>query len=239
MIFVPKNQLGIQYMKTNMSTLSNVNTRRGGNTPPNAGFTPNVFPKAQSSQTGVSVKYAQDPNKQWFVLRATYNRENKAYQFITKDHTEVFLPTHYVQRLINGKRKRVIEPLLPQLIFVYSTRDKVETYVKNTSELSFLNYYYNHFKTEDNGNNPPLTISYNEMMNFINVVNVDDDHIMLVEPQQCHYKSGDNVQIVQGKFTGVKGRVARVSGQQRIVVEIEGLCLVATAYIPSAFIKSI
>lgn len=222
-----------------MNTLPNVNTRRGGTNSSHAGFTSNVSPEAQSSQTGVSVKYAQNPNKQWFVLRATYNRESKAYDFITKDETEAYLPTHYVHKIINGKRKRVIEPLLPQLIFVYSTKDKVETYVKNTPELSFLNYYYNHFKTENDGNNPPLTISHHEMMNFINVTSVEDDHIMLVEPQHCHYKSGDKVQIVKGKFAGIKGRIARISGQQRIVVEIEGLCLIATAYIPSAFIKAI
>lgn len=222
-----------------MNTLSNVNTRRGGTHSSHAGVTSNVSSEAQSLQTGVSVRYAEDPNKQWFVLRATYSRESKAYEFITKDQTEAFLPLHYVHKLIDGKKKRVLEPLLPQLIFVYSTHDKVETYVKNTPELSFLNYYYNHFKTEKGGNNPPLTINYHEMMNFINVTSIDDDHIMLVEPQQCHYKSGDKVQIIKGKFAGVKGRIARVSGQQRIVVEIEGLCLIATAYIPSAFIRAI
>ena len=45
--------------------------------------------------------------------------------------------------------------------------------------------------------------------------------------------------VTEGDFTGVEGRVARVSGQQRVVVEIEGLCIVTTAYIPSAFIEKI
>lgn len=47
------------------------------------------------------------------------------------------------------------------------------------------------------------------------------------------------VRVTEGDFTGVEGRVARVSGQQRVVVEIEGLCIVTTAYIPSAFIEKI
>ena len=34
-------------------------------------------------------------------------------------------------------------------------------------------------------------------------------------------------------------RVASVSGQQRVVVAIDGLCLVTTAYIPSAFIEKV
>lgn len=222
-----------------MSTLSNVDNRQGGINASNAGLISNVSPEAQGSSTGVSVRYAQDPNKQWFVLRATYHRENLAYDYITKDNTEVFLPTHYVHKLINGKQKRIVEPLLPQLVFVYATKDKVERYIKNTPRLSFLNYYYDHFQTGKDGKNPPLTIGYDEMINFIRMTNLDDDHIRVVEPQHCHFKSGDKVKIVKGKFAGVTGRIARIAGQQRIVVEIKGLCLVATAYIPTAFITSL
>ena len=50
---------------------------------------------------------------------------------------------------------------------------------------------------------------------------------MLVEPSQCHYKKGDIVKVIEGHFTGVVGRVARVAGQQRVVVEIDGLCTVS------------
>lgn len=60
-----------------------------------------------------------------------------------------------------------------------------------------------------------------------------------MDAKQCHYKNGNLVRIVEGKFKGVMRRVARVCGQQRVVVEVEGLCLVATAYVPSAFLEFI
>ena len=44
------------------------------------------------------------------------------------------------------------------------------------------------------------------------------------------------VKVIGGEFKGVTGRVARIAGQQRVVVEISGLCLVATAYIPNGFL---
>ena len=110
--------------------------------------------------------------------------------------------------------------------------------IKEHPEISYLRFYRN--KTKDlntqDGKHPPLTIEYHEMMNFIRTTSIDDEHIKLVDVKQCHYKSGDLVRIVDGKFKGVTGRVARVSGQQRVVVEVEGFCLVATAYVPSAFI---
>ena len=77
------------------------------------------------------------------------------------------------------------------------------------------------------------------MMNFIKATSIDDEHVRIVEPQACHYKSGSKVRIIEGKFKGVEGKVARVAGQQRVVVELHGLCLIATAYIPTAFITAI
>ena len=59
----------------------------------------------------------------------------------------------------------------------------------------------------------------------------------MVDTQQCHYKNGDRVRIIDGKFKGITGRVARISRQLRVVVDVEGLCLLVTAYIPSAFIE--
>ena len=39
--------------------------------------------------------------------------------------------------------------------------------------------------------------------------------------------------MTEGEFKYVHGRVARIAGQQRVVVELFEGCLVATAYIPT------
>ena len=77
------------------------------------------------------------------------------------------------------------------------------------------------------------------MINFIKATSTDSDHVRIVSSDQCHYKSGDMVRVIAGEFKGVIGKVARIAGQQRVVVDITGLCLVATAYIPSDFIETI
>lgn len=205
-----------------MDTLSNVNKKREDEViSQDVGFTSKVPLKKTDISGEVSVKYVPDVNKRWFVLRVTYGRERKAYDFIMNDHTEAYLP------------------MFPNFLFVYATPEKVEKYVKQTPELHYLTYYYNHFKVGEFGKNPPLTVGYNEMMNFIRVTSLNNEHVRLVESQHCHYKSGDKVRIVDGDFAGVEGRVARVAGQQWVVIELPGVCLVATAYIPTAFIKPI
>lgn len=182
-----------------------------------------------------------DSQKKWFVLRATYSRQKKAYDYIVNDgkqaDVEAYLPLHHVLKKINGRRKRVLEPYLPQLLFVHATAEQVKRWVEETPDLSFLTYYYNHFKQDEQGKNPPLVVPESSMKNFIRLTSIDNEHVKLVHPDQCHYKSGDMVRVIDGEFAGVEGKVARVSGQQRVVVEVEGVCLIATAYIPSAFLE--
>ena len=101
-----------------MNTLSNVNTRRGEPHPPTPDLSSVSSPENQSLLTGVSVKYALHPDKYWYVLRVTYNRVSRAYDILRKAGLEVYLPMHYVQKIIQDKKKRVLEPLLPNIIFV-------------------------------------------------------------------------------------------------------------------------
>ena len=84
-----------------------------------------------------------------------------------------------------------------------------------------------------------MTIPYEIMMNFIRLTGTESVHVRAVSEGQCRYKSGDMVRVTAGEFRGIIGRVARIAGQQRVVVEMKGLCLVATAYIPSDFIEKV
>jgi transcription antitermination factor NusG len=218
-------------------TLSNVNPYGEGMKSPDDGFTPTHSLDAEKH--GVSLDYDYNPTKKWYVLRATYGREKKAYDYIVNDGTIAYLPLRYVQKSIEGRKKRILAPLLPNILFVYSEKEKINEYLKQTPELSYLRYYYNHLETDANGVNPPMVVEYKEMNNFIEATNVDDEHLRVVNLSQCHFKSGDKVRVIEGAFRGVQGYVARVAGQQRVIVTIDGLCSIATAYIPSAFIEKI
>lgn len=126
-----------------------------------------------------------------------------------------------------------------QSLFVYTTREIANSIVKKKDEdTPILKYYLDKTRPkETNGKHPPLTIPFDAMTNFIKATSTESDHVRIVSNEQCHYKSGDIVNVIDGEFKGVTGRVARIAGQQRVVVEIAGLCMVATAYIPSAFLE--
>ena len=221
-----------------MNALINAHTHRGRNRSSYAGLTSNVLPEAQRSQTGVSSDYAQKANHEWFVLRITYNRIQKAHGIISASDIQSYMPMHYAIKKEIGKKKRILQPLLPNLLFVYATREAVNSIIKNKgAETSILKFYLDKTKPlEENGKHPPLKIPFAAMTNFIKATSTNNDHVRIVSSEQCHYKSGDIVKVIAGEFEGVTGKVARIAGQQRVVVEISGLCLVATAYIPTDFI---
>lgn len=223
-----------------MNALINAHTLRGRSRSPYAGLTSNVLPEAQRSHTGVSSDYVQKANHEWFVLRVTYNRTQKAHGIISTSDVQSYMPMHYViKNEIGKKKKRILQPLLPNLLFVYATREQANELVKKRNDKpSFIKYYLDKTKPlESNGKHPPLIIPFNSMINFIKVTSTNSEHVRTVTEQQCKHKSGDIVRIIEGEFKGVEGKIARIAGQQRVVVEIAGLCLVATAYIPTAFLE--
>ena len=222
-----------------MSTLSNVETGRGQAKPPGFRVAPETIPEAKSSQTGVSVRYVPAPDKSWYVFRASYGREDKASDYIVEDGTYVYIAKRYARKSVNGEQKKVLETLIPNLLFVYTTKEQADTYIKHTHFLSFLSFYLDHFKYDEKHNNPPLTVSCKEMENFIIATCNKSEHLKFVDEEQCHFKGGEIVKIVDGSFKGVEGRVARVAGQQRVIVTLSQVGLVSTAYVPTAFLSII
>ena len=225
--------------RSDLSTLSNVETGRGQANPPSFRVAPETIPEAKSSQTGVSVRYVPTPNKSWYVFRASYGREDKAFDYIVADGTYAYIAKRYAYKTVNGKQKKVLETLIPNLLFVYTTDEKASEYVKNTPPIFFLSYYYNHLELDESRKNPPLTISRKEMENFIIATCNQSEHLKFVTESQCHFKGGETVEVIDGMFKGVEGRVARVAGQQRVVISLTDVGLISTAYIPTAFIRHI
>lgn len=176
---------------------------------------------------------------QWYVMRVSYGRAEKANDMLMSKGIETFLPLHTIYKVINGKRTKRRVPLLPNFLFVHTTLQIIETLLKSVPTLSFIKFYFNHFETNDNGKNPPLVVPKKEMDNFIKLTDIDDEHIRVVDESQLRYCKGDIVRVTDGAFCGIVGTVAKITGQQRVVVEIPGLCNIATAYIPKAFLEVI
>lgn len=229
---------------TNLSPKADASLYNGqpsdtGSSCPSAGLTSRTPSISDDVRNGVSVENVPAGNKQWFVLRVSYGRIDKAKTFVEAKGIECYVPLRYKEVRKQGKKRIIPIPLLPSFIFVYATAEQVETLLHDNKVVAnesraLLSYYFNHtIHRQDNPDrNPPLTIQDEAMNNFIRLTSVKNPHIIPVTSDNIQFKLGDNIVVTEGEFKGVHGRVARIAGQQRVVVELFDGCLVATAYVP-------
>lgn len=206
---------------------------------PSAGLTSRTPSISDDVRYGVSVENVPVGNKRWFVLRVSYGRIDKAKTYVEAKGLECYVPLQYKEVRKQGKKRIITTLLLHSLIFVHASAEQVETLLHDIKIVAnesrpLLSYYFNHtIHRQDNPDrNPPLTIRDEAMNNFIRLTSVKNPHIIPVTSNNIQFKLGDNVVVTEGEFKGVHGRVARIAGQQRVIVELFDGCLVATAYVP-------
>lgn len=242
-------------MKVDEWTSEDVHTSGGGEFPPCAGLTSNALPEAQStvsaesSQTGVSTRNAHIASKpkaqkeeeipHWYVLRTTYGREKKAYDYLTAKGITAFYPTTEVVKLIKGKRKIVIESRLPNIFFAYGTEEQLKTFVYDNVNLPFLRFYYRHEHVGSRAIKTPLIVPKYQMESLKIICEAEASDIIVSLSSVPNFQTGQMVRVVDGAFKGVIGRVKRWQGQQRVGVIIGDMATFATAYVPSAFLEKI
>lgn len=214
-----------------------------GSSCPSARLT-SCTPSISKNKGGVSVENVPTANRQWFVLRVSYGRIVKAKAFVEAKGLECHVPMRYKEIKKQGKKRIITEPLLPSFLFVHATAEQVKTLL-NEINVSFdesrnlLSYYFDHtvYLQENPERNPPLIIPDEAMDNFIRLTSIKNPHIIPVTTEIIQYKLGDMVIVTEGEFKDIHGRVARIAGQQRVVVELFEECFVATAYIPKTAMK--
>ena len=242
-------------MKVDEWTSEDVHTSGGGELPPCAGLTSNALPEtqstvsAESSQTGVSTRSVhilskskvqkEDEFPHWYALRTTYGREKKAYDYLTAKGITAFYPTINSVKLINGKRKVVIESRLPNIFFAYGTEEQLKTFVYDNVNLPFLRFYYRHEHVGSRAIKTPLIVPKYQMESLKIICEAEASDIIVSLSSVPNFQTGQMVRVVDGAFKGVIGRVKRWQGQQRVGVIIGDMATFATAYVPSAFLEKI
>lgn len=178
----------------------------------------------------MSVENVSGANEQWFVLRVSYGRIIKAKAFVEAKGLECYVPMRYKEVRKQGKKRIITATLLSSFLFVHATYSQVEALCRNNNAsvgMALLSFYYNHtsYREDAPDKNPPLTISDSAMDNFIRLTSIKNPHIIPVTSENIMYKLGDEVVVTEGEFIGIHGRVARIAGQQRVVVELFDGCL--------------
>ena len=228
------------------NALLNADKIGGGDVPPCIGVKSSALPEvqklllAEDSDTGVSTNNAPSTTKHWYAMRTTYGREQKAYDFIVSNGGTAFLPLIKQEKVIKGKKTIVDVSRIPNIFFVYGTEDEVKTYAFDNVHLPFLRFYYESHHEGVKIIKEPLIVPDRQIQSLQILCKAEAEDIRFVPDEMIpKFQEGESVVITQGEFKGIEGKVARWHGQQRVAIIIEGLCVIATAYIPSAYLKKL
>lgn len=226
------------------NALLNADKIGGGDVPPCIGVKSSALPEvqklllAEDSDKGVSTNNAPSTTKHWYAMRTTYGREQKAYDFIVSNGGTAFLPLIKQEKVIKGKKTIVDVSRIPNIFFVYGTEDEVKTYAFDNVHLPFLRFYYKSYHKGVKIIKEPLIVPDRQIQSLQILCQAEAEDIRLVPSEMItKFQEGESVVITQGEFKGVEGKVARWHGQQRVAIIIQGLCVIATAYVPSAYLE--
>lgn len=170
----------------------------------------------------------------WFALKVFYNKVFALRDELAPLGIESYIPVKtVVSERPDGSRRKTVCPLVNSLMFVRTSPERalgLQPLVEGRAMV--------YTRREATGR-VPVPIPDREMNIFMLVTSGGHDGVEYIGDDCPEYHRGDRVRVTDGPFEGCVGHVVRIRDNKRLVVSIQGLCAVATSYIPRAFLEKI
>lgn len=173
---------------------------------------------------------------EWYVLRVTYQRELIAKRRLDELGITSFVPTRKVEvRGASGVKRIQRKALVHNYIFVFSNKQAIDS-VK-CFELPYLRYVVH----TQNNEKTLMRVPERQMRSFMLVTGSEDERLQLLQAESVDLKLGTKVRVVGGIFAGAEGILVKIPGSRsrRVVVQIDGVAMVATPAIEREFLEVI
>lgn len=176
---------------------------------------------------------ADNETASWFAMSATFGRALKAKEFLESRSVRCFIPMKY-EVVSDGKhgKKRKLVPAINNLLFVYTTREHIQSL---KSEVSYLQY----LTRPEESRRVPVVVPERQMEQFITVCNSYNEKLIYLTPDEINLEQGTPVQIIGGAFDGVEGTFVKVEGirNRRVAILVPGIAAVVIADITRGCLK--
>ena len=160
-------------------------------------------------------------HEHWFALKVFYNKVFEIEDILKKDKIETYIPCEETLMERNGIKKKLRRPVINSLMFFRSTVCRaLEVQRQFTNKVILY--------TRQKG----LKI-------FMLVTSSGEQGMEYFGEDNSKFQQGERVRVIDGKFKGAEGVICRIRKNRRLVVTVQGVCAVATSYIPQAFLQRI
>ena len=176
----------------------------------------------------------------WFLLRICYS--NKARLLTMKerlDAQEGILETYVPLSFVKVSRTKMdFAPILFNYIFVRSTYDKLMK-VKHNQYLFDSLRFVMHPALDDsyNEHDEVLFIPDRKMEDYMRITREENEKVIFLDNMAYACKPSQEVQITEGEFAGVVGRIKRIKGQRCVVIPIGSEFAAAVVDVPNRHLR--
>ncbi len=160
----------------------------------------------------------------WFAARTRKDQEFAIRNSLEKLNVECFMPTQFVIRQLKYRKRRVEVPVIRNLIFVRTTKDRAWSITKD--------YNVQLFYMKDLRTNSLLIIPDKQMRDFMFVMDLSPESVILNDES---FAVGVKVQVVKGDFCGVEGELVSIANRTHVMIRINGI-LTASIKVPKSYL---
>jgi len=161
----------------------------------------------------------------WYALHTRPRAEKKVAQLLKALNIPFYLPLVTTVRQWSDRKKKVQVPLITSYIFVQVYEKELKPLYNVQHVLGILKYL----------GKPAIVHDY-EINNLKILLNQKED-FSKVEPMSL--RQGEQVEVINGAFIGLKGRYVHHKGKYRVLVNIIALQSAFIVDIPKMYIKKI
>ena len=162
-------------------------------------------------------------DKQWIVVRSKPRSEKVAHNELVKKNIEAYLPLLKERRKWSDRKKWVEFPLFSSYLFArIDIKDSI--FVLQTQGVNTIVKF-----------GKQIAIVQNSVIKAIRLAMEGGYQLEPVE----YFVEGNQVEVIAGPMKGVKGIVAKLKGQNRLILKIDAIQQALSIQIESKFIKNL
>lgn len=182
----------------------------------------------QNFKQNIARDYIKEtPDCHWYALKVFFNKVFDIEILLTDYGIRSYIPCERQEK--DGKRI----PAINSLMFFHATPEtasRINTLLYNKAFV---------YTTDTNDGKKPYAIPDREMNIFMLVCSAGENGLEYFGTDDIRLQKGDRVRVIDGVFKGAEGYIRRIRGNRRLFVSIQGVCAVATSYIPQCFLEKI
>lgn len=154
----------------------------------------------------------------WFAVRTFYCKEESVARYLSSHGIEHFIPQRYQEEVtLDGERKRKLVPAVHNLLFIKSTISEKE--MKDI--ISQCPVSVSVIKSQET--KKYYQIPNSQMVEFRAICDPNYKDTLYVDQEVAEARVGEEVRVVRGQFTGLKGKLVRYKNRSYVVIVLAGL----------------